>query len=75
MDDILGCGEDPRFMMECIEKRFTLKNGTIKEPDMYLGADIEKVFFHNGEDDSTKMRCVIFYQLHEASNRGGRART
>ena len=25
VDDILCCGEDPRFMMECIEKRFTLK--------------------------------------------------
>ena len=30
VDDIICCGEDPRFMMECIEKRFTLKNGTIK---------------------------------------------
>ena len=59
VDDILCCGEDPRFMMECIEKRFTLKNGTIKEPDLYLGADIEKVFFHNCEDDSTKARWAL----------------
>ena len=58
VDDILCCGEDPRFMMECIEKRFTLKNGTIKEPDLYLGADIEKVFFQDGEDP-TKARWAL----------------
>jgi len=39
VDDIIYCGENPRFMMECIEKIFTLKNGMIKELDINLGAD------------------------------------
>jgi len=35
VDDILCCGKIRDFMMECIEKRFTLKNGKIKESDLY----------------------------------------
>ena len=42
VDDILCCGENPKLQMEAISKRFTLKDGTVEEPSMYLGADIEK---------------------------------
>ena len=42
VDDILCCGMKPRLMLEWIEKRFTLKDGTIEEPTLYLGADISR---------------------------------
>ena len=42
VDDILCCGMNPRNQLQAIERRFTLKDGTIEEPTLYLGADIEK---------------------------------
>ena len=36
-------------MMKAIEKRFTLKDGTVEEPTLYLGADISKKILKNGE--------------------------
>ena len=48
MDDILCCGMDPRRQLESIEQRFTLKDGMIEEPTLYLGADIGKHYFPDG---------------------------
>ena len=42
VDDILVCGEDPKAQMDEISGKFTLKDGTVEEPKMYLGANIVK---------------------------------
>lgn len=42
VDDILCSGMEPQQQLESIEKEFTLKDGTIEEPYLYLGADIGK---------------------------------
>ena len=48
VDDVLCCGMNPRHQLEAIEKRFKLKDGTIAEPTLYLGADIGKHVFEDG---------------------------
>ena len=41
VDDLLCCSEDPGLQMKLIEGKFTLKDGTVEEPTLYLGADID----------------------------------
>jgi hypothetical protein len=57
VDDILCCGENPKLQMEAISKRFTLKDGTVEDPSMYLGADIEKFTIAS---DPGKIRWAMF---------------
>ena len=45
---MLCCGMDPRYQLEAIERCFKLKDGTIEEPTLYLGADIGKHVFEDG---------------------------
>ena len=40
VDDLLCCGIDPASQMAVIGLEFTLKDGSVEEPKMYLGADI-----------------------------------
>jgi hypothetical protein len=53
VDDILCCGENPQVQMDMISGKFTLKDGTVEEPKLYLGADIEK-FYIDGEPEKTR---------------------
>ena len=46
VDDIICCSENPRKQLETIEQRFTLKDGTIEVPKLYLGADIHSFEIH-----------------------------
>jgi hypothetical protein len=39
--------------MDGLSKVFTLKEGTVKEPDLYLGADVTK-WYLEGSDDPGK---------------------
>ena len=48
VDDLLCCGTNPQHQLETIEKRFKLKDGTIGEPTLYLGADIGKHVVEDG---------------------------
>ena len=48
VDDLLYCGMEPRHQLEVIEKRIKLKDGTLAEPILYLGADIGKHVFEDG---------------------------
>jgi hypothetical protein len=57
VDDILCCGENPQVQMDMISGKFTLKDGTVEEPQLYLGADIEKFFIEG--DDASKTRWAI----------------
>ena len=55
VDDILVCGEDPRAQMDEISGKFTLKDGTVEEPKMYLGANIVKT--EVVDDSGNKFPC------------------
>ena len=45
VDDLCGMSIDTKSMFDAIGQLFRLKEGTVKEPDLYLGADIEKKCF------------------------------
>ena len=38
--------------------RFTLKDGSVKEPDMYLGADVKKWYIAESEEPG-EVRCAM----------------
>ena len=42
VDDVAVSMENPKEFMDELGRRFTLKDGSVKEPDMYLGADVKK---------------------------------
>ena len=55
VDDLIFQGLSPKEFMEELGKRFTLKPGSIKEPDTYLGVDIKKFRIHNSDEpDKTR---------------------
>jgi hypothetical protein len=42
VDDIICCSERPQKIMDYLGGVYTLKAGSLKEPDVYLGADVKK---------------------------------
>jgi hypothetical protein len=48
-DDILAIGKDPKEILRRLNKYFTLKEDSIGEPDIYLGAKLRKVVAPNGQ--------------------------
>ena len=42
VDDILICSENPKIHMDKLGQVFFLKPESVKEPDLYLGADVRK---------------------------------
>jgi hypothetical protein len=58
VDDVLVVSEHPGRIMEAIGTAFTIKPGSMKEPDLYLGADISKHFIHDS-DEPTKVRWAM----------------
>lgn len=57
-DDLIVQGINPKFQMDAIGKRFTLKKDSIKEPERYLGADISKLYFDD-DDNPGKARWAL----------------
>ena len=55
VDDILCVSHDPQSIMDYLASKYTLKPGSVKEPDTYLGATIKK-FYIQGSDDPAKVR-------------------
>ncbi len=49
VDDCIFQGLDPKAFMDGLRKSYTLKDGSVKEPDAYLGADIRQMQLSNGE--------------------------
>jgi Reverse transcriptase (RNA-dependent DNA polymerase) len=41
VDDILCGSERPQKVMDYLSEQYTLKGGSVKEPDVYLGADVK----------------------------------
>ena len=54
-DDVLCISHDPNTVMKGLEKSYTLKPGSVKEPDLYLGAKV-RIFYIDGSNDLEKSR-------------------
>ncbi len=68
VDDLVFQGINPKVFMDALGKRFSLKPGSIKEPDTYLGANVKKFRIPNS-DDPDKVRWAF-----ESRARVGRGR-
>jgi Reverse transcriptase (RNA-dependent DNA polymerase) len=49
VDDVIFQGLDPKNFMSMLSTVYTLKEGSVKEPDNYLGADIRKHALSGGD--------------------------
>jgi hypothetical protein len=58
VDDILSICETPKETMDYLKSRYTLKAGSVKEPDVYLGAQIKKWYIAES-DDPAKARWAM----------------
>jgi len=58
VDDILIISHNPQEAMDYLSSKYKLKEGSVKEPDSYLGADIRK-WSVEGSDDPTKTRWAM----------------
>ena len=58
VDDLIFQGNDPKGFMTALGQHFTLKPGSIKEPDTYLGVDIKKYKIHTS-DEPDKVRWAF----------------
>jgi len=64
VDDIIFQGLDPKGFMDYLQQFYTLKDGTVKEPDMYLGADITMYELKDGKKAwslslNTYVKCAV----------------
>jgi hypothetical protein len=50
VDDILAISHDPNSIMDSLAKYYTLKTGSAKAPDKYLGAQIRTHTINPGLD-------------------------
>ena len=50
VDDVTVAMENPKEFMDELGRRFTLKDGSVKEPDMYVGADVKKWYIAELEE-------------------------
>ena len=50
VDDLLVISHDPKAVMDYMSSKYTLKDGSVKPPDTYLGASISKWTIHDAED-------------------------
>jgi Reverse transcriptase (RNA-dependent DNA polymerase) len=63
VDDLLVISADPMAIMRHMEKHYTLKSGSVKEPDVYLGAEIKKWTIEEA-DNPTKTRWAMSSDLY-----------
>ncbi len=48
VDDVLGTYEDPNSVLKIVNKYFPLKPGSIRTPNIYLGAKLKLMKLDNG---------------------------
>ena len=63
VDDLLVISHDPKQAMAYLGSRFTLKEGSVKEPDVFLGAEIKK-WNLNDPNNPTKTRWAMSSDLY-----------
>ena len=59
IDDILCVSHDPRSIMNDLEKRYTIKPESIKDPDEYLGSEIRHYTIPDTDDPENKPRWAM----------------
>jgi Reverse transcriptase (RNA-dependent DNA polymerase) len=57
-DDILVVDHEPQVIMDYLASRYTLKPGSVKEPDTYLGSQVSK-FHIEGAENPEKPRWAM----------------
>jgi hypothetical protein len=57
-DDILVVDHDPQEAIDFLMTRYTLKEGSVAEPETYLGAQVKK-YYLDGSDDPSKVRWAM----------------
>jgi hypothetical protein len=57
-DDLLVIHENPQSVMDFLASRYTLKEGSVMEPEVYLGAQVKK-WYISGSDDPEKVRWAM----------------
>lgn len=63
VDDILCVSENPKATMDYLGTHYTLKAGSVKEPDIYLGAAIKK-WYIDGSDNPGKVRWAMSADMY-----------
>ena len=72
VDDILMASMNPQQIMKSIERNFPLKPGSVKDPDIYLGADVQKWYIEGSEEPG---KGDVVHELHQESDLRGREGT
>jgi hypothetical protein len=62
-DDLLVVDHEPQVIMDYMASRYTLKPGSVMEPDSYLGSQISK-FRIDGAEDPDKPRWAMSSELY-----------
>jgi len=63
VDDILCISHEPQVVMDYLASRYTLKKGSVKEPDAYLGAEVKKWAIEDAENPG-KIRWAMSSDLY-----------
>ena len=63
VDDILCVSHEPQTVMDYLASKYTLKKGSVKEPDAYLGAEVKK-WTIEGADNPSKVRWAMSSDLY-----------
>jgi hypothetical protein len=63
VNDLLVISHDAQAIMTHMSKHYTLKEGSVHEPDVYLGAEIKK-WTIDGADDPTKTRWAMSSDMY-----------
>jgi hypothetical protein len=50
VDDVLAISHEPKVLIDAIGEYYKVKLGSDKEPDIYLGANVEKVQMLDGRE-------------------------
>lgn len=58
VDDLLVVSIEPQKVMDALSEKYTLKKGSVKPPDSYLGADV-KQYNIGGPEDSAKLKWAM----------------
>ena len=57
-DDILAIDHEPQSIMDYLASRYTLKPGSVQEPELYLGSQVSK-FYIEGAENPEKPRWAM----------------
>lgn len=58
VDDILCISHEPQVVMVYLASKYTLKKGSVKETDAYLGAEV-KMWTIDGAENPNKRTCAM----------------